>query len=472
MAQGGGKGAAASGGNRCGGRKRSSDRGGRRRIRGQGRHRQGHGTSGPTTGGAGPESAGRPPAVAAGSTAPPNWPRRPPPSANRRRPSGWPRARRGVVGVVVGRGGGRGRAAAGRRGRRSWWSRWRRRRLAVADAHRPRCCVPSGARPAPRRSTPGCTTWSTVCAPPWDSPARPSAWCDSHVPNAMALGRDPRSATLVVTTGLDAVARPGRAGGRAGPRIGPHQAARHGAVGRGGGRDGPAGAVIAGRRRRRDRAPAGRPRAGSSRPTSGPPLVVRYPTGIGSALGTMVAARLDGHRAVAARPRAATAALTRWLWIDPMAGVGPASPPDGEPRRHAGPGRGTGARLSTGVGGPWPRSAGVARAAAPVQVVARRSLGVGRSAPSRPGSARPRAEMVAEAARARSASASSSSAGEHVVSTSSTWATWSGMARSMSSTPAGVSTAKAAAPVLGTRPAAPRVPAAGAGPSTGSGRSG
>ncbi len=50
---------------------------------------------------------------------------------------------------------------------------------------------------------------------------------DSPVPNAMALGRDPRSATLVVTSALDQVLTPGGVGGGAGPRAGPHQAPRH-----------------------------------------------------------------------------------------------------------------------------------------------------------------------------------------------------------------------------------------------------
>jgi len=47
-------------------------------------------------------------------------------------------------------------------------------------------------------------------------------------------------------------------------------------------------------------------------------LIVRYPTGIGSALGAMVA----GAAVPTGWPPAAgrVAALTRWLWIDPMAG--------------------------------------------------------------------------------------------------------------------------------------------------------
>ena len=48
-------------------------------------------------------------------------------------------------------------------------------------------------------------------------------------------------------------------------------------------------------------------------------LIVRYPTGIGSALEAMV----DAPRAAGGWPPAAgrVAALTRWLWIDPMAGT-------------------------------------------------------------------------------------------------------------------------------------------------------
>jgi hypothetical protein len=50
-------------------------------------------------------------------------------------------------------------------------------------------------------------------------------------------------------------------------------------------------------------------------------LIVRYPTGIGSALEAMVAAGpvTGGWPPAPGR----VAALTRWLWVDPMAGAAP-----------------------------------------------------------------------------------------------------------------------------------------------------
>ena len=51
--------------------------------------------------------------------------------------------------------------------------------------------------------------------------------------------------------------------------------------------------------------------------------MVRYPPGIGAALAVMN----DGRSSSSSWPpgRGRTAALTRWLWVDPMAGA-----PDGE----------------------------------------------------------------------------------------------------------------------------------------------
>ena len=94
---------------------------------------------------------------------------------------------------------------------------------------------------------------------------------DSPVPNAMAVGRDPRSAPLVVTSGPRHRTEPGRAGGRPGPRAGPHQTARHRAL-RGGGGSGGAGRPGVRRRDGGDRwCTVWSGRAVSSRPTSGPP---------------------------------------------------------------------------------------------------------------------------------------------------------------------------------------------------------
>ena len=72
-------------------------------------------------------------------------------------------------------------------------------------------------------------------------------------------------------------------------------------------------------------------------------LVVRYPTGIGSALGAMAAAPSTGQGWPPAPGR--TAALTRWLWVDPMAGAAPGESPEGNLDDTRGPGRGTSARL-------------------------------------------------------------------------------------------------------------------------------
>jgi Zn-dependent protease with chaperone function len=56
-------------------------------------------------------------------------------------------------------------------------------------------------------------------------------------------------------------------------------------------------------------------------------VVVRYPPGIGSALSYMV----DGTGLAPPWPpgKDRTAALTRWLWIDPMAGAPPGEPEEG-----------------------------------------------------------------------------------------------------------------------------------------------
>jgi len=142
----------------------------------------------------------------------------------------------------------------------------------------------------------------------------------SDVPNALALGRDPRTATLVVTTGLvDTLGLVELEGVLAHELVhikrndtvlssvavvvalplslvrGTAAVAEtvHGLVGRG-------------REYSADRRAA---------------LVVRYPTGIGSALEAMAATPPSG----AGWPPAAgrTAALTRWLWVDPMAGAAP-----------------------------------------------------------------------------------------------------------------------------------------------------
>ena len=56
-------------------------------------------------------------------------------------------------------------------------------------------------------------------------------------------------------------------------------------------------------------------------------LIVRYPSGIGSALGTMAGSTVDGASWPPAPGR--IAALTRWLWVDPMAGPTAGESPEG-----------------------------------------------------------------------------------------------------------------------------------------------
>jgi len=139
----------------------------------------------------------------------------------------------------------------------------------------------------------------------------------SDVPNAMALGRDQGSATLVVTSGLDRTLDLVELEG-----VLAHElvhikrndtvlsavavvVALPWAVVRG---------TTAGADTVHHLVGPGREYSADQRAA----LIVRYPTGIGSALEAMVA----GAAVPTGWPPAAgrVAALTRWLWIDPMAG--------------------------------------------------------------------------------------------------------------------------------------------------------
>ncbi len=146
---------------------------------------------------------------------------------------------------------------------------------------------------------------------------------DSDVPNALSLGRDPKSATLVVTSGLDRVLTLVELEGVLAHELVhikrndtvlsavavmvtvPWAVVRGNAVAA----DTVHRLVGRGREFSADRRAA---------------LVVRYPSGIGSALGTMV----GGSATTVSWPPAPgrVAALTRWLWIDPMVGEAGASP--------------------------------------------------------------------------------------------------------------------------------------------------
>jgi Zn-dependent protease with chaperone function len=140
---------------------------------------------------------------------------------------------------------------------------------------------------------------------------------DSPVPNAMSLGRDPRSATLVVTSALDQVLTLVELEGVLAHEL--VHIKRHDTVL----------ATVAVTVASPLSLVIGLPRAterirriGSGREFAADQraaVVVRYPPGIGSALSTM----LEGPDRSAPWPpgQGRTAALTRWLWIDPMVGI-------------------------------------------------------------------------------------------------------------------------------------------------------
>jgi len=141
---------------------------------------------------------------------------------------------------------------------------------------------------------------------------------DSPVPNAMALGRDPQAATLVVTTGLDEVLTLVELEGVLAHEL--VHVKRNDTVLAGVAvvATAPLAALIG-----PDRATArvhrliGRGREFSADQRAA--VVVRYPHGIGSALDAMV----DGsdHTTSWLSDRGRMATLTRWLWIDPMVGT-------------------------------------------------------------------------------------------------------------------------------------------------------
>ena len=148
----------------------------------------------------------------------------------------------------------------------------------------------------------------------------------SDVPNAVALGRDPRSATLVVTSGLEASLGLVELEGVLAHEL--VHIKRHDTVlssvavlvalpwslvrGTAVGAEAVHGLVGRGREYSADQRAA---------------LIVRYPTGIGSALEAMATATpaTGGWPPVPGR----TAALTRWLWVDPMAGAPRDESPEG-----------------------------------------------------------------------------------------------------------------------------------------------
>ena len=141
---------------------------------------------------------------------------------------------------------------------------------------------------------------------------------DSPVPNAMAVGRDPRGATLVVTSALDHSLTLVELEGVLAHEL--VHIKRHDTVL----------AAVAVTTAVPLSLLVGLPRAttrihsliGSGREFAADQraaAVVRYPPGIGSALASMLEAPDRSGPWPPGRGR--TAALTRWLWIDPMVGT-------------------------------------------------------------------------------------------------------------------------------------------------------
>ncbi len=144
---------------------------------------------------------------------------------------------------------------------------------------------------------------------------------DSPVPNAMAIGHDPGSASLVVTSGLEGSLTLVELEGVLAHEL--VHIKRHDTVvaGVAVATTAPLAAltgVVAGTERVHRLIGRGKAYEADQRAAR----VVRYPPGIGSALDVMI--ELSRSRATVAWPpgRGRTAALTRWLWIDPMVGAG------------------------------------------------------------------------------------------------------------------------------------------------------
>jgi Zn-dependent protease with chaperone function len=152
---------------------------------------------------------------------------------------------------------------------------------------------------------------------------------DSPVPNAMVVGRDPDSATLVVTTALDRTLSLVELEGVLAHEL--VHVKRHDMT-----VAGPAVLVsvplsfVGGMERGSERVHRfvgrGREFAADQRAAA----VVRYPAGIGGALETMTARSTTPSSAAPWPPgRGQVAALTRWLWIDPLAGAQGSEPLEG-----------------------------------------------------------------------------------------------------------------------------------------------
>ncbi|MGD0312440.1 MAG: M48 family metalloprotease [Acidimicrobiales bacterium] len=149
---------------------------------------------------------------------------------------------------------------------------------------------------------------------------------DSEVPNAMAVGHDPRTATLVVTSALDRSLSLVELEGVLAHEL-VHVKRHDTAVAALAATTMAPWSVLVGmdRAAARVHALAGQGREFEADRRAA--VVVRYPPGIGSALETM----LEGPRTADPWPpgRGRTATLTRWLWIDPTVGAATGTSPAG-----------------------------------------------------------------------------------------------------------------------------------------------
>lgn len=175
-----------------------------------------------------------------------------------------------------------------------------------------------GARPSAERDRPRLHNLVDGLCATMGLPQPAIAVVDSPVPNAMSIGRDPRTATLVVTSALDRSLTLVELEGVLAHEL--VHVKRHDTV-----LATVAASVLAplsviigvASATERVHSVIGRGREfDADQRAAG---VVRYPPGIGSALESM----LEGPDRSAPWPpgRGRTAALTRWLWVDPMVGV-------------------------------------------------------------------------------------------------------------------------------------------------------
>ncbi len=149
---------------------------------------------------------------------------------------------------------------------------------------------------------------------------------DSPVPNALSVGRDPQTASVVVTTGLaESLSLVELEGVLAHELV--HVKRADSTIGGVAVLVAYPVSIVRGTRRGAEvvHGLVGRGREYSADQRAAD--VVRYPPGIGAALDAMAAH--DGGASAWPPVAGRAAALTRWLWVDPMAGEAP-EPADGD----------------------------------------------------------------------------------------------------------------------------------------------